>query len=169
MVSYEIRGMRQEDIPQIAAIEKLVFPTPWSEAAFRSELEDNAMAQYLVLVTEKEPQEVLAYGGLWKIFDEGHITNIAVHPKAQGQQLGRLLVHAMIQWSWAQGLSHMTLEVRQGNLRAIDLYKRAGFREVGVRPGYYEENHEDALIMWLHREGQQNPKADEEGTAKDEG
>jgi ribosomal-protein-alanine N-acetyltransferase len=158
MAAYEIRGMREEDIPQIAAIEKLVFPTPWSEAAFRSELKDNALAAYLVLVAEDRPRRVLAYGGLWKIFDEGHITNIAVRPEAQGKQLGRLLVHAMIRWAWAQGLSHMTLEVRLSNRRAIDLYKRAGFREAGVRPAYYEENHEDALIMWLHRD---EPGADE--------
>jgi ribosomal-protein-alanine N-acetyltransferase len=165
MTSYEIRGMREEDIPQIAAIEKLVFPAPWSEAAFRSELQDNAMAAYLVLAAEDRPWQVLAYGGLWKIFDEGHITNIAVLPEAQGKQLGRLLVHAMIQWAWSQGLSHMTLEVRLSNQRAIDLYKRAGFQEAGVRPAYYEENHEDALIMWLHRD---NRRAGE-GTARDEG
>ena len=151
MTAYEIRGMEEQDIPQIAAIEKMVFPSPWSEAAFRSEWEDNAMAIYLVLAEEAKPDEVLAYCGLWKIFDEGHITNIAVCPDAQGKKLGKMLLHAMIQWSWANGLSHMTLEVRVDNHRAINLYKKAGFEEAGIRPGYYDGGREDALVMWLHR------------------
>lgn len=153
MVSYEIRNMQEEDIAQIAAIEKLVFPTPWSEAALRSELRDNVMANYLVLVSEAKPEEVLAYGGIWRIFDEGHITNIAVAPKAQGRSLGRLLLYGMMNWAWGQGLNHLTLEVRVTNEKAINLYKKAGFEEAGIRPGYYEESGEDALIMWHHRQG----------------
>jgi len=147
--------MTLEDIPQIARIEKMVFPAPWTEVAFRSELEDNAMALYLVLTNEALPGVVLAYGGLWKIFDEGHITNIAVLPAAQGKQLGKLLLHAMIQWAWANDLSHLTLEVRTNNHKAINLYKKSGFVEAGIRPGYYNAGKEDALVMWLHREDQE--------------
>jgi len=144
--------MMEEDIPQIAQIEKMVFSSPWSEAAFRSELEDNAMALYLVLTDEANPGEVLAYAGIWKIFDEGHITNIAVIPKAQGKKLGKMLLHAMIEWAWANELSHLTLEVRVGNQRAINLYKKTGFVNAGIRPGYYDDGKEDAMIMWLHRD-----------------
>jgi ribosomal-protein-alanine N-acetyltransferase len=158
MTSYEIRAMRKADIPQITAIEKQVFPTPWSAAAFRSELEDNAMARYLVLAPTEAPATVLAYGGMWKIFDEGHITNIAVRPDHQGKKLGRLLVHAMITWAWANGISHMTLEARPSNQRAIALYKSMGFEEAGLRPGYYADTSEDALIMWLRREERREPK-----------
>ena len=96
MTAYDIRLMRENDIPQIAAIEKLVFPSPWSAAALKSELEDNVMANYLVLVEPEEDPEavekVLGYCGIWKIFDEGHITNIAVHPDHQGKKLGRFLL-----------------------------------------------------------------------------
>ena len=152
MTSYEIRSMVKEDIPQIAAIEKLVFPSPWSEVAFRSELEDNAMALYLVLADEEQPEKVLAYGGVWKIFDEGHITNIAVNPEDQGKKLGKMLLHAMIQWAWVNELSHLTLEVRAHNQIAISMYEKAGFVRSGVRPGYYDNGREDALIMWLHRD-----------------
>jgi ribosomal-protein-alanine N-acetyltransferase len=144
--------MVEKDIPQIAAIEKLVFPAPWSEAAFRSELEDNALAMYLVLVDEAMPEEVLGYGGVWKIFDEGHITNIAVHPRAQGKKLGKMLLYAIIHWAWANDLKHLTLEVRLNNHVAINLYKKAGFREAGKRPGYYDDGREDALVMWLRRD-----------------
>ena len=156
MTSYEIRSMTQSDIPQIARIEKMVFPSPWSEAAFRSELNDNAMAVYLILADEAKPEEVLAYGGLWKIFDEGHITNIAVRPQDQGKKLGKLILHAMVQWAWANDLSHVTLEVRINNDRAISLYKKAGFQDAGIRPGYYDDGAEDAMVMWLHRKDTDN-------------
>ncbi|MDR0469930.1 MAG: ribosomal protein S18-alanine N-acetyltransferase [Peptococcaceae bacterium] len=160
MTSYEIRSMVEKDIPQIARIEKMVFPSAWSEAAFRSELTDNAMAMYLVLTEESAPDKVLAYCGLWKIFDEGHVTNIAVTPKAQGKKLGKMLLHAMIQWAWSNQLSHMTLEVRVNNHIAINMYKKAGFVEAGIRPGYYDEGNEDAIIMWLHRKPDQ-PQSDQ--------
>jgi len=152
MTSYEIRTMTAQDIPQIAQIEKAVFSSPWSEAAFRSELEDNAMALYLVLTDDRQPDVILGYCGLWKIFDEGHITNIAVLPEHQGKKLGKMLLHAMINWAWSNEMNHVTLEVRVGNDRAITLYKKTGFVEAGVRPGYYDAGREDALIMWLHRD-----------------
>jgi len=150
--------MEEKDIPMIARIETLVFPQPWSEAAFRGELRDNAMAQYLVL-TEENRDEVLAYGGIWKIFNEGHITNIAVRPDSQGKKLGKTLLHAMIQWAWANELEYLTLEVRKGNFRAINMYTKAGFTEAGIRPGYYDNGNEDAIIMWLHKDKAAKPDA----------
>jgi ribosomal-protein-alanine N-acetyltransferase len=151
MSKYFIRPMCEADIPQVAAIEKLVFPTPWSEHALASELKDNAMAMYLVLVDGQDEDKVLAYGGLWQIFDEGHITNIAVHPDYQGHKLGRFLLHALVSWAWENNLAHMTLEVRPNNTAAIKLYEAVGFRRAGIRPGYYSDTGEDALIMWLHK------------------
>jgi len=161
MDNYLIRPMREGDIPQIAAIEKMVFPTPWSEHALRSELKDNKMAMYLVIADEAEEDKVLGYGGLWQIFDEGHITNIAIHPDYQGRKLGRILLAAMIKWAWDNGLKHMTLEVRPKNSKAIALYEKAGFRKVGIRPGYYEDTGEDALIMWLHKENEGEGQAND--------
>ena len=158
MTSYEIRNMTKEDIPQIAKIEKMVFPSPWSEAAFRSELNDNAMAVYLVLAEESRRSEVLAYSGMWKIFDEGHITNIAVRPQDQGKKLGKLILHAMVQWAWENNLSHVTLEVRVNNHKAINMYKKAGFEDAGIRPGYYDNGGSDAMVMWLHRDRTENNK-----------
>ena len=152
MAGYEIREMTANDIPQIAEIEKAVFPLPWSEADLMGELKNNVMAMYLVLSDEGAREEVLAYCGLWKIFEEGHITNIAVKPAAQGKKLGKLLVYAMIQWAWANGIKSVTLEVRENNKKAISMYKKAGFKEAGIRPGYYAETGENALIMWLHRD-----------------
>ena len=177
MTAYEIRLMQEQDIPQIAAIEKQVFPSPWSEAAFKSELEDNVMANYLVLVKPAEKGEngetVLAYGGIWQIFDEGHITNIAVRPDYQGQKLGKILLHAMREWCLANGMAHMTLEVRPSNSRALALYRKMGFVEAGRRKGYYEENKEDAIIMWLHlpetKGGGRDGGGKQEGVSLDSG
>jgi len=151
MTKYIIRPMIEPDVSQIAAIEKMVFPTPWSEHAFRSELTDNALAIYLVIVPENAPEQVIGYGGMWQIFDEAHITNVAIHPEHQGRKLGRFLIHGMIEWAWSNQMSHMTLEVRPGNKAARALYEAAGFRSVGMRPGYYEDTGEDAVIMWLHQ------------------
>ena len=159
MTSYQIRSMEENDIPMIARIERDVFPQPWSEAAFRAELRDNVMAQYLVLTEDGRP-DVLAYGGIWKIFDEGHITNIAVRPDSQGKKLGKTLLHAMVQWAWANNLDYLTLEVRENNFRAINLYTKAGFRKAGKRPGYYDNGKTDALVMWLHRDKKDGAAAD---------
>lgn len=162
MSKYFIRPLTEADIPQIVQIEQLVFPTPWTEHAFRSELADNAMAMYIVIVNSEDESGILGYGGLWQIFDEAHITNIAIHPNFQGHKLGRFLVHAMIQWAWDNGMQHMTLEVRPSNLKALAVYEAAGFRRAGIRPGYYEDTGEDAVIMWLHK-NQQEPTLDEKG------
>ena len=152
MSAYEIRSMIEQDVPQVAEIEALVFKSPWSEAAIRSELVDNGMSFYMVLTDSDHPETVIAYCGIWKIFDEGHITNIAVRPEYQGKKLGQMLLYAVIQWAWANGMSHMTLEVRVSNQIAINLYEKAGFVKAGKRPGYYDNGGEDALLMWLHRD-----------------
>lgn len=156
--------MEEKDVPQVVAIERQVFPTPWSEEAFLGEVRNNALAVYLVLVEENQGQEqLLAYGGLWKIFDEGHITNVAVDSAHQGKKLGRFLLHGLIDWAWSNQLSHLTLEVRVSNKAAIALYEKAGFKIAGRRPGYYEDTGEDALIMWLHRPRKEEKKQNEQG------
>jgi ribosomal-protein-alanine N-acetyltransferase len=147
MTVYEIRGMKKEDIPQIARIEKLVFSAPWTEVAFRSELEDNAMALYLVLTDEAQPDNVLAYGGVWKIFDEGHITNIAVSQDYRWLGIGQFLCEALIRAAARRGLRLLTLEVREGNQAARSMYRKLGFTEAGRRRGYYQTPIEDAILM----------------------
>ena len=133
----------------MVAIERQVFPTPWSEEAFLGEVRNNALAVYLVLVEENQGQEqLLAYGGLWKIFDEGHITNVAVHPGYRRRHIGEALVKVLLEEASTSGIRQFTLEARVSNEPAIRLYRKFGFREAGVRKGYYEDNNEDALIMW---------------------
>lgn len=139
------REMTLEDIPSVCTVEKLSFNTPWSEESFSSELLYNQLAHYYVLELKKL---VVAYGGLWAIAGEGHITNIAVHPAFRGRGYGRMLAEEMIEAGRRHGCARYTLEVRPANLAAVHLYENIGFKSVGIRPKYYQDTGEDALIMW---------------------
>lgn len=137
-----------EDIPQVVAIEKVSFPTPWSPYAFACELQDNDFAYYLVLTPVDEPSTVVGYGGMWIIIDEAHITNIAISPAYRGKALGEFLMNGMIGLARKKRIMRMTLEVRVSNHTAKRLYDRMGFMSAGIRPGYYMDTNEDAIIMW---------------------
>jgi ribosomal-protein-alanine N-acetyltransferase len=136
--------MQLEDIPAVHAIESASFPTPWPPYAFRGELESNRMAHYLVV---RADARVVAYAGLWLMVDEAHVTTFAVLPAYRRRGLGGRLLSALIELAADLGASVVTLEVRLSNVAARRLYQRFGFRPVGVRPRYYSDNGEDALIM----------------------
>ncbi|MBP5661745.1 MAG: ribosomal protein S18-alanine N-acetyltransferase [Clostridia bacterium] len=139
-----VTTLKQKWIDGIAAIEQVSFADPWSRTAFESEL-TNPLARYAVAV---EDETVLAYGGFWKIVDEAHITNVAVAPQARRQGLGRAVMQELIRTAKEEHLAAMTLEARVSNRAALALYESLGFHVVGVRPGYYA-NGEDAAILWL--------------------
>ncbi|MBC7325732.1 MAG: ribosomal protein S18-alanine N-acetyltransferase, partial [Moorella sp. (in: Bacteria)] len=94
--------------------------------------------------------QVVGYAGMWIILDEAHITNVAVHPHYRGRRLGELLLRVLMQEALHLGADRMTLEVRVSNRPAQRLYERLGFTRAGVRKGYYNDNREDAIIMWKH-------------------
>lgn len=141
-----MRLMCLEDLDEIMDIEILSFKTPWSRASFEAEIVDNNLAYYMVL---EYKDHVVAYGGMWFVIDEGHITNIAVHPICRGRGWGKKLVKGMIEFANSKGVARLTLEVRTKNEVAIKLYEELGFKGCGIRPGYYQDTGEDALIMWL--------------------
>jgi ribosomal-protein-alanine N-acetyltransferase len=147
-MTYLLRAMKEEDILQIVEIEKQSFSTPWSAYAFRCELADNDFAYYLIAAAEDNPEQVLGYGGMWLIMDEAHITNIAVAPPYRGKKLGELVLQGLEALALQKGAVRMTLEVRVSNDKAQTLYKRRGFVPAGIRPNYYVDGNEDALIMW---------------------
>ena len=95
-----------------------------------------------------ENEIVVGYAGMWKIQDEGHITNIAVHPEFRGVHIGKALMSQLINEARSLGVNSMTLEVRKSNIIARNLYESFGFKEAGVRKGYYADNKEDAIVMW---------------------
>ena len=136
--------LKEEYVSGIAQIEKQSFADPWSVAAFERELE-NSVAHYTVALHDGE---VIAYGGLWHILNEGHITNIAVAPQYRRMGVGDKLVSQMLKSGRELGIDAFTLEVRVSNEKAQMLYKKHGFKYVGTRKKYYSDG-EDAMIFWL--------------------
>lgn len=139
------RSMTLGDIDTIVAIEREAFTAPWTAEAFHNELSQNMFAKYMVMEQEGV---ILGYGGMWLIVDEAHVTNIAVREAYQGMGLGNKLMNELMRTAYWLGARRMTLEVRVSNERAQRLYRKYGFVPSGIRPGYYSDNREDALIMW---------------------
>lgn len=141
----ELQEMKLEDIDRILEIEELSFLTPWSRESFEAELERNDLAKYVVA---KVDGKVEGYGGIWIVVDEGHITNIAVHPDFRGRKLGERITQELLKIAEKNNAGSVTLEVRSSNETAKNLYKKLGFAESGIRKGYYADSGEDAIIMW---------------------
>ena len=139
-----IRPMGIADLEAVQRIERASFTTPWPPQAYRQELETNRLAHYLV---GQLGDEVVAYGGIWLMVDEAHITTFAVHPRYRRRRIGERLLLAMIDLSADRHAREATLEVRLSNIAARRLYEKYGFRPVGIRPRYYSDDQEDALIM----------------------
>ena len=136
--------MSVADLAQVQAIERASFTTPWPPQAYRSEIETNRLASYLVV---RAAGRVIAYAGVWLMVDEAHITTFAVDPAYRRRGVGERLLLALLDVAIARGAHEATLEVRLSNLPARRLYEKYGFRPVGLRPRYYTDDHEDALIM----------------------
>ncbi|MGI6345273.1 MAG: ribosomal protein S18-alanine N-acetyltransferase [Bacillota bacterium] len=145
MTALEIDLMTLNDLDEIMVIEHLCFPTPWSRFAFQIELEQNHFGLYVV---GREAGRIVAYAGAWIVLDEAHITNIAVHPDFRGRGYGEAILLALLRRVRARGARRATLEVRENNRVAQQLYLKHGFEFQGRRRGYYTDTGEDALIMW---------------------
>jgi ribosomal-protein-alanine N-acetyltransferase len=139
-----IEAMRLEDLDEVQAIEQASFSTPWPSNAYRSELLTNRLASYLVARIDGR---IVGYGGMWLMVDEAHITTFAIHPGWRRQRIGERLLLAFLDLARDRHAREATLEVRLSNLAARRLYEKYGFRPVGLRPRYYSDNNEDALIM----------------------
>ncbi|GEA14084.1 ribosomal-protein-alanine acetyltransferase [Moorella sp. E308F] len=139
--------MTSEYLDGVLAIERVSFSTPWTRHSFLNEIYNNNFAYYYVALAGRQ---VIGYAGMWIILDEAHITNVAVHPRYRGRRLGELLLKVLMQEAVRLGADRMTLEVRVSNRPAQRLYERLGFARAGIRKGYYNDNREDAIIMWKH-------------------
>ncbi|NIK78652.1 ribosomal-protein-alanine N-acetyltransferase [Paenibacillus castaneae] len=146
------RAMTMADIPAIVSIEQEAFTSPWTAEAFTNELMNNMFARYMVMDLGGE---IIGYGGMWVIIDEAHVTNIAVRADFRGQGLGNCLLSELQRTAVFFGAAKMTLEVRPSNEIAQQLYRKFGFKPSGVRPRYYSDNNEDALIMWAELDREQ--------------
>lgn len=134
------------DLKSIMDVEIASFTVPWTEAAFRNEFIINQYAYY-ILATYND--EVVGYAGIWLVLDEGHVTNIAIHPDYQGNHYGEALLRKMIRIAKERGVIRITLEVRVSNDVAQGLYKKLGFQDGAIRKNYYPDTKEDALVMWV--------------------
>jgi ribosomal-protein-alanine N-acetyltransferase len=141
-----IERMREGDIDQVAWIEDLTFSRPWSAQSFLDSLK-NPNTIYLIA---KEGGEIVGYIGIWISFGEGEITNVAVSPDWRGKGIGSALLSEARKVSLAEGVEALVLEVRVSTHAAVRLYEKHGFRSVGIRPDFYDEPREDAIIMWNH-------------------
>ncbi len=143
---YEIAPLTEDDLPHILAIEQEVNEAPWSEASFRHELSH----PHGIFLVARGKGEVVGYAGCWVLVDEVHITTVAVSPDHQRQGIGQTLVLELLRQALDRGATCATLEVRAGNIGARALYNGLGFIDAAVRRGYYPNNREDAIVMWLH-------------------
>lgn len=138
-----LERMNEDHVAQVAALEKLCFPDPWSERSVASEL-DNPLSLWLVAT---EGERVLGYVGSQSVLDEADMMNVAVHPDARRRGLARSLVEALIEQLKDREVRMLTLEVRASNEPAKALYESMGFTQVGRRKNYYLAPREDALIL----------------------
>jgi ribosomal-protein-alanine N-acetyltransferase len=185
--------MTVDDIPQVLEIERESFPSMWPPTAFKRELQQNRLANYIVLIehnsqaaaepSDQEPQRhaahlgrifgelrsflgpreervlapvaerpelIVGFIGVWMLPDEAHIVTVAVRDSHRRQGLGELLLISAIDLAHRQKQPLLTLEVRVSNAAAVALYEKYGFEQVGLRPRYYSDNHEDAYVLTVH-------------------
>lgn len=143
----EIGPMRRRDLKNVIAIERRIFPSPWSIGLYMSEIAQPATRAYYVACVGSE---LVGYAGMMVVVGEAHVTNIGVAPEWQRHGIGRRLLLELARGARERQAQHLTLEVRVSNAGAQALYHEFGFVPAGVRKNYYAEVHEDALVMWAH-------------------
>lgn len=140
-----IKEMEPQDVDGVIAIEEKAYGDHhWSKESFLNEI-NNELARYYSVFKNGE---LIGYAGCWHILDEAHITNIAIATEHRRKKYGEALLKRIIDDCYLEKIKYITLEVRVSNTAAINLYTKYGFSSFGTRKGYYQDNNEDALIMW---------------------
>lgn len=140
-----IDRMKHTDVPRVAELDRQCFTTPWHESAYYTEVA-NRSAYYIVA---RLGEEIVGYSGMWIIMDESHITTIGVDANYRGKKIGEQILLAMIEESYRRGAKRATLEVRETNAIAQNLYRKYGFVPAAIRKKYYSDNDENAVVMWV--------------------
>ena len=151
--------MRVDDVEQVHAIERLSFPLPWSRESFIREIREIDNSHLLVVtedgdgagISDASRIDIMGYACWWEVADECHITNFAVAPAHRRKGVADSLLAQILEDAKTRGLLRATLEVRLGNAAAIALYEKWGFSAAAMRPRYYPDNREDALVMWKEK------------------
>jgi ribosomal-protein-alanine N-acetyltransferase len=152
--------MREADVNTVQEIEREIFATPWPRNAYYRELASRASAHYVVLRQEGIVERpagfrgadfdatIVGYGGMWRMYDEAHVTTIGVRKDLQHHGYGRIIFAGLVQAAYDMGAKWVTLEVRTTNENAMKMYESFAFKVIGRRKGYYTDNGEDAIVMW---------------------
>ena len=141
--TYFLRKMTEQDLDELMIIENESFTLPWSRESYEGELR-NQFANYLVCDWEGE---LAAFGGIWVVFEEAHITNVAVAERFRQRGMGRALMLELEKLAVAQRALRILLEVRPSNLPALAMYTNLGYVPISLKERYYADNQEDALVM----------------------
>ena len=141
------REMAAADLKAVQAIEQESFHDSWAVESWLAEL-NSSIAKYIVL---EQDAIIKGFAGFWLIAGEAQVTRVAVAKDERGKGLGKILTEVLIAAAWQEGADAVTLEVRKSNIAAQTVYTQTGFIVSGVRPHYYEDNQEDAIIMWMYR------------------
>lgn len=145
-IQIKINPMQKSEVGDVIKIEEKAYGEHhWSRDSFYGELSNNLAHYYSAF---DEEGNLVGYAGSWQVIDEAHITTIAVEPELKRKKIGEALLNRIIEDCYKNKMKYITLEVRQSNDAAIKLYEKYGFKSLGVRKGYYQNNNEDALIMW---------------------
>lgn len=146
MVNY--RRMTPDDVEAVYAIEVATFPAPWTLDSFHYEMRENQFSHYIVAYNDNE--KIIGFCGMWIVIDSAQITNVAVLTEARGLGIGEGLMREAMKAAKNAGAETMSLEVRVTNTVAQNLYRKLQFQDGGIRKGYYTDNGEDALVMWVN-------------------
>ena len=144
-VDLRLAPMRTRDLRGVLAIEESVYTRPWSHRLFADELSQRKSRIYRTAWVDRD---IVGFAGLMLIEEDAHVNNIAVDPAWHGRGIATVLLLDLTRSAIGRGSRHLTLEVRVGNEPALALYRRFGMAPVGLRPNYYAETGEDALVMW---------------------
>jgi len=141
-----ISQMSKDDVEAVVQIEAEAYGKHhWAKSSFYDEMSNNLAKYYVAKLPDGE---LVGYAGTWHIIDEGHITTIAVKKEYLRNHIGEAIIQKIIDDCYKNNIKYLTLEVRVSNIPAIKLYEKYGFQSLGTRKGYYQDNNEDALIMW---------------------
>lgn len=147
MAEMRIREMKSSDVEAVMEIDKKSFASPWTEEIFNYEIKENKFAHYFIVETDNT---IIGYVGLWVVYEDAQITNIAILKKYRGFKIGEHLFGYALQHAQNLGAERLSLEVRISNEIAQNMYQKFGLAPGGIRKKYYTDDNEDALVMWVN-------------------
>ena len=146
---FEIGMLTESDLDEVMQIEQMSFSAPWSRDMFRQDLSFPIARCLAAKLPGSEAKSLAGYIICWFVADEVHVTNVAVRLDLRNRGIATRLVEEVLRHARNERMRYCTLEVRKSNDSARGLYRRLGFEARGIRPKYYSDNNEDAVIMWL--------------------